>query len=168
MDCHSQPFSPPPPIGDAFLADMVDPADLPSFTGALYCSSESGCSLYPVEVDAKFSGVYGTGEAVAAAAANSSTGRDLRGNRRLQRTGGSGAAGKGEETIPTLPDAEALRKFSLKRPVDDEIRCSVSVTGWDRLALLFRGLPRSSAIETGAHSPPPRSEPQDPLRVARQ
>ena len=55
------------------LAEYVDPADLPSFAGALYCTDEDGCGLFPVTVSTNFTGVYGTGNAVAAAVADGST-----------------------------------------------------------------------------------------------
>lgn len=43
---------------------------MPGLAGALYCSDDAGCGLYPVTVsNDTFSGVYGTGDAVAAAAA---------------------------------------------------------------------------------------------------
>lgn len=51
----------------AGCTEYVDPADLPTFAGALYCSDDAGCGLFPVTVSTNFSGVYGTGDAVAAA-----------------------------------------------------------------------------------------------------
>lgn len=46
----------------------MDPADIPGLAGALFCSDHAGCGLYPVTVSSNsFSGVYGTGNAVAAA-----------------------------------------------------------------------------------------------------
>lgn len=41
---------------------------MPGLAGALYCSDDAGCGLYPVTVsNNSFNGVYGTGDAVAAA-----------------------------------------------------------------------------------------------------
>lgn len=51
---------------------------MPGFAGVLYCTSDAGCNLFPVTVGANFSGVYGTGDAVAAAAASGSTSRRRR------------------------------------------------------------------------------------------
>lgn len=66
----------------------MDPADLPSFAGALYCSDEDGCGLFPVTVSTNFTGVYGTGNAVAAAVAEGSTASSApnRRHRRLTKT----------------------------------------------------------------------------------
>lgn len=68
----------------AVCTEYVDPANLPSFAGALYCLDDTGCGLVPVTVSTNFSGVYGTGDAVAAAVASgaSSTGASRR-HRRL-------------------------------------------------------------------------------------
>ena len=52
----------------------MDPADLPSFAGALYCTDDAGCGLFPVTVSTNFSGVYGTGNALAAAMSDESIG----------------------------------------------------------------------------------------------
>ncbi len=56
------------------IADYVDPADLPSFAGALYCTNAAGCGLFPVTVSTNFSGVYGTGNALAATVSEASLG----------------------------------------------------------------------------------------------
>lgn len=64
----------------------MDPADLPSFAGALYCSDDAGCGLFPVTVSTNFSGVYGTGNAVAAAVAEGSTASSAPNRRRRRLT----------------------------------------------------------------------------------
>lgn len=63
----------PPRFCYGVFAEYVDPADLPSFAGALYCSDDNGCGLFPVKVSTNFTGVYGTGNAVAAAVTEGST-----------------------------------------------------------------------------------------------
>lgn len=90
-------------VHDSTSIEFIDPADLPSFAGALYCSSESGCSLYPVAVGANFSGVYGTGESVAAASSSASR-SDRRRTRRLQARTGIDGNGSDERVTPSLEE----------------------------------------------------------------
>eukprot|EP00752_Nemacystus_decipiens_P010330 g9202.t1 len=97
-------------IVDGNSTEYVDPAEIPSFAGALYCSDEDGCGLFPVTVSTNFTGVYGTGNAVAAAVAGGSTASSApnRRHRRLTTTvplrdeeGGDG--------FGTVPDDSVVR-----------------------------------------------------------
>ena len=89
----------------ALLTEYVGVDDLPSFAGTLYCSSDEGCSLFPVAVNNNFSGVYGTGRAVEAAASVAS-GSGLRRSRRLVR-----GNPERSEVDPALLDAADTDRF---------------------------------------------------------
>ncbi|CAM9787208.1 unnamed protein product, partial [Laminaria digitata] len=91
--------------GECYI-QYVDPADLPSFAGALYCSNDAGCSLFPVEVSANFSGVYGTGNAVAAASTSTSS-STLSRRRRLTPLEGQQPREREEEIVVVRGDGGA-------------------------------------------------------------
>lgn len=105
-----------------FCTEYVDPANLPSFAGALYCLDDAGCGLVPVTVSTNFSGVYGTGDAVATAMASgaSSTGASRR-HRRLVSTaplredGGGGGSSIGNVAASVYGGGDEIEDVSVDR-----------------------------------------------------
>lgn len=107
----------------------MDSSDLPSFAGAIYCTNDLGCSLYPVAVGANFSGVYGTGDAMAAASSSSSSRR----RRRSRRLDSNEEQDFVAETITvdgddqrgfSLPEPDAIDRFLRTRQIKLKDKCT--------------------------------------------
>lgn len=107
----------------------MDSSDLPSFAGAIYCINDLGCSLYPVAVGANFSGIYGTGEAIAVASSSSSSSRRRR-SRRLDNNeeqhfvGETFTVGDDQRSF-SLPEPDAINRFLQTRQMKFEDKCAM-------------------------------------------